>query len=153
MMRGCMDTVPEILVFHMCPLYYFWNSGSTTANTVDYHVHGKRSQYIYLSLARPKVMLQWFVVPSSGQLSTSRAHAELAYRLTGEWICPGISRIKPVSMGKWLYIQPSFCFVLSFFAMFNNFSVIWWRSIFIGGRNNPDTLYNVFGERPPAFRK
>ena len=23
----------------------------------------------------------------------------------------------------------------------------------IGGRENPDTLYNVFGERPPTFRK
>jgi hypothetical protein len=28
-----------------------------------------------------------------------------------------------------------------------------WQSVFIGGRENPDTLYNVFGERPPTFRK
>jgi hypothetical protein len=36
---------------------------------------------------------------------------------------------------------------LSFFTILNNFSVIWWRSDFIGGRENPDTLYwCIWGE-------
>jgi hypothetical protein len=41
---------------------------------------------------------------------------------------------------------------LSIFAILNNFSVIWWQSVFIGVRENPDTLYNVFGKRPRTFR-
>jgi hypothetical protein len=40
---------------------------------------------------------------------------------------------------------------LAFLAILNNFSVIWWRPDFIGWRENPDTLNNVFGERPPTF--
>jgi hypothetical protein len=31
--------------------------------------------------------------------------------------------------------------------------VIWWRSVFIGGIENPDALYNVYGERLPTFNK
>jgi hypothetical protein len=37
---------------------------------------------------------------------------------------------------------------LAFFATVNNYSVIWWRLVFIGGRENLDILHNVFGERP-----
>jgi hypothetical protein len=37
------------------------------------------------------------------------------------------------------------CLFVIFFATFNNYSVMWWRSVFIGGRKSPDTLYNVNG--------
>jgi hypothetical protein len=40
---------------------------------------------------------------------------------------------------------------LGFFVILNNFSVIWWWSVFIGRRENLHTLYNVFEKRPPAF--
>jgi hypothetical protein len=42
---------------------------------------------------------------------------------------------------------------LEFFAILNNFSVIWWRSVIIGERENPDTLCNAFGMIPLTFRK
>jgi hypothetical protein len=41
---------------------------------------------------------------------------------------------------------------LRFFTILNNFSVIWWWSVFIGARENQDTICNVFGVRPPTFR-
>jgi hypothetical protein len=37
---------------------------------------------------------------------------------------------------------------LSFFAV-----LVWWRSVIVAGRENPDTLYNAFGKRPPTLRK
>jgi hypothetical protein len=42
---------------------------------------------------------------------------------------------------------------LEFFAILNNFSVIWWWSVIIGRRENPYTLCNTFGKRPPSFCK
>jgi hypothetical protein len=42
---------------------------------------------------------------------------------------------------------------LAFFAILNSFSVMGWLSVLIGGRENPDTLYNIFGEKPPTFHK
>jgi hypothetical protein len=54
----------------------------------------------------------------------------------------------------WLDMQELVLFVCHFSPYpLNNFSVIWWWSTFIGERENLDTLYNVFGERPPIFRK
>jgi hypothetical protein len=47
------------------------------------------------------------------------------------------------------------CSCIAYIATFNDFSVIWWRSVIIGGIENPDTLYmyNAFGGDPRPFAK
>ncbi|XP_056022612.1 uncharacterized protein LOC125649152 [Ostrea edulis] len=152
--NGCVDVASSFPVIALTEVLASSDSGKKTLSETGIFIppRGKRwrQEKSTKVLQLKNGSLQVFVIEMKNEIEVFSTHLHNAYWQNNQSLHPTIKAQCDGQFSVWT-LQKIYTFsflFLIFSATLNNISVIWWRTVFIGGRENPDTMYLGRDHRP-----